>query len=342
MKKLIKECPYLCVLVVFFSIAAYLSIVGALTLKQLNKEFWVARIETPFWVATWEMIDDALRPVSVPEPVNIDVEVADSESDGETSVVEHANQPETTAEATPGIPMAPAEPKAPVGVTVFEEYTPIPVDSIYYGDSGLHPVTTDYPYIEILPEDLADACFIGDSRVVGLYDYCDLAAIADFYCDTGYSMYDWAKGEKITYRRTGQKVDLLGEMANHDYKKIYIMMGVNDLGYVDSSSFHDRLVALYDCIRNQHPDAIIYLMGNMYMSEKKCKGDVVYNNVNINDKNVRIAQLADGIHSFYLDVNPLYVDDNGYLDEEYTFDGCHVYGNLYGPWKAFILSHVVK
>ena len=325
-----KECPFLVILIIIFWTGCSFSFLWAAMNGQLNTEYLKKHADTPFWEDCYQIIDDIVRPYQY-------TQVAGVEITEEEPVQEPVAEPQPVE-----VPEITLEETTPVGITDFVEYEPLPVESVYYQDTGLRPLTTDYPYEDITEDEMSDACFIGDSRTVGIFDYCDLEHIADFYCDTGHSMYDWDKGEKITYRATGQKVDLLEEMSQHQYGKIYIMMGINDLGYVDTSTFADRIGRLYNAIRAQQPDATVYLMANMYMSKEKCGTDPVFNNVNVNDKNVQMARLADGVHSFYLDANPLYLDEEGFLSDDYTFDGCHVYGNLYGPWKAFILSHVVK
>ena len=55
--------------------------------------------------------------------------------------------------------------------------------------------------------------------------------------------------------------------------------------------------------------------------------DAVYNNENINAKNVAIAKIAandGGKTIFYLDVNENVLDKKGNLKEKYTWDGIHL------------------
>ena len=67
------------------------------------------------------------------------------------------------------------------------------------------------------------------------------------------------------------------------------------------------------------------------------------NNVNINDKNAAAASLADGTNIFYLDSNPMFTDEEGFLKADLTFDGVHLYANNYEAWKEFFMEHgVVK
>lgn len=67
-----------------------------------------------------------------------------------------------------------------------------------------------------------------------------------------------------------------------------------------------------------------------------------FNNININDKNVASARLANGIDVFYLDCNPLFTDEEGYLLAELTFDGVHLYAQHYDKWRDFLFAHGVE
>jgi lysophospholipase L1-like esterase len=83
-------------------------------------------------------------------------------------------------------------------------------------------------------------------------------------------------------------------------------------------------------------------MANLHISKAKSDGDAIFNNTDINDKNVVIAECADGVRTFYLDYNGLYTDDSGFLKQELTFDGVHLYAKYYQPWLDYIKSHAVK
>ena len=77
------------------------------------------------------------------------------------------------------------------------------------------------------------------------------------------------------------------------------------------------------------------------MSKKKASSDAIFNNININDKNVAIAHLADGRNIFYLDVSGKLTDKKGYLKEDYTFDDVHMYAQHYELWTNYLMKHAV-
>ena len=82
-------------------------------------------------------------------------------------------------------------------------------------------------------------------------------------------------------------------------------------------------------------------MANLHVSEQKNNNETEFNNININAKNDAAAKLADGVQVFYLDCNPLFTDDNGFLKADLTFDGVHLYADSYTVWKTFLMEHGV-
>ena len=118
------------------------------------------------------------------------------------------------------------------------------------------------------------------------------------------------------------------------------MLGINELGY-DSDATFRKYTALIDTIKVHQPDAIIYIQANMHVSAKRSASDDVFNNHNINAFNNKVSGLADNSTIFYLDVNPLFDDNNGNLRADYTNDDTHVLGKYYKIWTDWIASNAV-
>lgn len=230
--------------------------------------------------------------------------------------------------------------KSEKGITKFEIYDPQEIDSIYYSDAGKIALTTEYPYIEENISYFDDAAFLGDSRTLGISDYAGLEK-ADFYCDSGMMIFKLLE-EEVTYQKTGEKVDLNQILQEKKYGKIYIMLGMNELGYGNTEMYLEQYRKVVEQIREWQPQAIIYIMANLHVSREKNNMETEFNNVNINDKNAASAQLANGTDIFYLDANPLFTDEDGFLNAELTFDGVHLYAQHYDVWREFLLEHAVE
>lgn len=193
-------------------------------------------------------------------------------------------------------------------------------------------------FTKVLPEYFDDALFIGDSRTVGLKEYGSIKN-ATFFASTGMDIYN-IYSTKINVGKQG-KIDLMSLLKNNRYSKVYIMLGINELGY----NFDDTIKKyseLIDTIRSCQPDAIIYIEANMHVSGSRSASDSIFNNSNINKFNHMLASLADTKNAYYLDVNPLFDDANGNLSTEYTYDNTHVLGKHYKTWTDWISENAIE
>lgn len=225
--------------------------------------------------------------------------------------------------------------------TKFIEYTPIETNSRYYSDAGKVALTTTYDYVLENDSYFNDAAFLGDSRTLGISDYAGLEG-ADFFCDNGMTIYKLLEDTGVTWQRTGEKVDMKEILQEKSYGKIYIMLGMNELGYGDTPMYLRQYLKVIRQLQEWQPEAVIYVMANLHVSREKNNMESEFNNININDKNVAAARLADGVNVFYLDCNPLFTDEEGYLQSELTFDGVHLYAQHYDKWRTFLMEHGVE
>lgn len=226
-----------------------------------------------------------------------------------------------------------------VGQTLFTTYEPVEIDSIYYSDAGKVALTTEYPYTQVGEDYFDDAIFFGDSRTLGISDYSGLNA--DFYCENGMTIYKLLDEKGVVCQATGERDDLNQVLQQKKYGKIYIMLGMNELGYRDTAYFLEQYAAVLLQLREWQPDAVIYIQANLHVSREKNNVKSEFNNININDKNAAIATLADGKGIFFLDVNPLFTDSDGYLNDDLTFDGIHLHAQGYMTWRDFLMEHAV-
>lgn len=227
------------------------------------------------------------------------------------------------------------------GVTKFMPYEPLEIESRYYSDAGKIALTTEYPYTIENDSYFNDAAFLGDSRTLGIYDYVGLSG-ADFFCDNGMTIFKLLKDDGVTEQGTGQKVDLKKVLQERQYGKIYMMLGMNELGYGNTSMYMQEYMSVLKQIREWQPQAIIFIMANLHVSREKNNMETEFNNININDKNVACARLANGTDVFYLDSNPMFTDSEGFLYSEMTFDGVHLYAKHYDKWRQFLMEHGVE
>lgn len=179
---------------------------------------------------------------------------------------------------------------------------------------------------------MEDALFIGDSRTVGLMEYSDLKE-ATFFSAVGMSVYNiWER--EVSVPKAG-KVTLEKLLDEKQYGKIYVMLGINELGYRFEQTVN-RYRQFIDRIMEEQPNAKIFVMANLHVTKRRSEKDNVINNKAIDKFNNAISVLADNKNIFYLDVNFLFDDKEGNLDEKKAFDNAHIYAGYYIEWSTWI------
>lgn len=182
-----------------------------------------------------------------------------------------------------------------------------------------------------------DALFIGDSRTVGMRDYMPLEG-ADYFASVGMSVYNaQSQSNPVNGRGT---IDLSTTLQGKRYGKVYIMLGINEIG-CDLNENLRRYNNILEEIRKWQPNAIIFIEANLHVAAARSLYDNCYNNANINHYNQMLAAFADNKTCFYLDVNPIFDDESGCLGAEYTGDNTHVYAKYYAQWNDFLSAHAV-
>lgn len=189
-----------------------------------------------------------------------------------------------------------------------------------------HPVEESY---------FDDALFIGDSRTEGMAIYGRLGK-ADYFASSGMTVFNVLTKETqdINFSTT----DLPSLLDSKQYGKIYIMLGINELGYAMESIMQKYENILKDIVSAQ-PNAKIILCANIYVTKEKSAAVSWLSWENINRLNNNIAALADNKTIFYLDANELFCDDSGYMDPAKTGDGVHPYATGYQEWAGWLQGH---
>ncbi len=194
-----------------------------------------------------------------------------------------------------------------------------------------------YEFTTVDDDYFDDACFIGDSRTVGISDYSGIEG-ATFLCRSSLTIYDYDK-PKISY--DGETMSIRDVLSERQFAKIYIMVGINECGTGTPETFFESYRKVVEDIRRLQPDALIFIQGNLYVTEKKSKENKSFSNDNISARNDLIATLANQKDIFYIDINESSLCDNNSLVSDYTWDQVHIKAQYYGIWKTFLLEHAI-
>lgn len=196
-------------------------------------------------------------------------------------------------------------------------------------------------YTEVDDSYFSDAVFIGDSRTVGMFEYGGLEEIAAFYASTGLTVFKLFDSPVVEVPDQKDKITIEQALSEKQFAKIYLMIGINEMGRGDLQGFLDKYSEVIEHLKELQPDAIIYLQAIMKVTDKRSgQGDYITNE-GIEERNQGIAALADNVRVFYLDVNPLICDDTGGMEPSYTTDGVHLKAQYIPIWKEFLKQHAV-
>lgn len=186
----------------------------------------------------------------------------------------------------------------------------------------------------------SDALFIGDSRTEGLALYGSLTN-ADFFSSVGLSIF------KVTEKaagnpNTGESVTLSQKLAQKQYGKVYIMLGLNELGTGTTESWAQTYADVISQIRQAQPNAIIYLQSILVVAASQDNPGGAINNATVNARNQALEALANPQDNiYYLNVNEAVMDANGCLDASLTSDGIHLLGNSLSLWENYLKQHAI-
>ena len=183
-------------------------------------------------------------------------------------------------------------------------------------------------------ETFSDTLFIGDSRTVGLFEYGDLGQ-AEVFANSGMSVFNLFQAQVTLKNGTKQGLDEV--LSSNRYGSIYLMLGINELGYEEQSILRQYRTVV-EQIRAKQPQASLILEANLHVTREKAAKSDIYNNRKIDSLNEAIEAIAEETGCRYLNVNSLFDDENGNLAAGYSTDGSHILGKYYSVWVEWIRS----
>lgn len=194
--------------------------------------------------------------------------------------------------------------------------------------SGANSGKTDNSYFQ-------NAVFIGDSRTEGLGN-SGLMGDATFYAYKGL-MVDTAFTKQVI-SEGGQKLTVVDALRKHKYGKVYIMLGVNELGWASEDIFIKRYGKLIDEIKRIEPNSKVYVQSILPVSKAKSdKG--IYTNERIRLYNRLMKAMCAEKNVKYLDIYSAMVNSSGALPEDAAVDGVHLNMAYCKKWANYLRSH---
>ncbi len=311
---------------------------GALTVYDPNGVYaeYVAALDrdTPVIAAVFSAAQDGVYPwTAFSQPQNGAVSPAyrplnESVTDEEmrSSVGNEEPFRESSAETLPAESGVPTVVTPSVEVVTAQEIKP--AEAPEADDNKGSASAADF--VPVGMEWFDDALFIGDSHTEG---FCDYAGVrnATYYYKRGVDI--WSVMNKAF---VGGKQTIPQALSTRQFGKIYIMLGINEIGCGTTESFAAQYAKVVGQLRELQPNALIYIQAIFHTSQKKSVSSL-YNNDTINARNEAISRIADGEHIFFVNCNEVFDDESGALTPAYSGDGVHVKAPYYTMWRDYLL-----
>ena len=188
----------------------------------------------------------------------------------------------------------------------------------------------------------SDAVFIGDSRVEGFKNQSGITQ-GKFLTGVGMDVNNIFKTQFITLYQ--EQITVFQALYNTDYKKVYLMIGTNDLGTPDFNEFKESYRVLLAEVKKQAPNAIIYVMEIPYVEASKITDSETQKyvtNGNIDEANQKILELCEENSYYYINENEVLSNGNHSLKEGATSDGIHMYDTYCKLWLDYLKNHYIS
>ena len=179
----------------------------------------------------------------------------------------------------------------------------------------------------------SSAAFVGDSRTEGFQLYSGLKEGA-YFCAVGATVQ--SVEEKPTQDAPGGKEPILDALARGSYDRIYIMLGVNELGWYRTEDFTQQYERVIDRVRADHPEARIAIESLLPVSAAQDKKRSYVNNERIRLFNGLLEELAEKTDCVFLDPASAVTGADGTLPAEWTTDGVHLNSAGCRKWLEYL------
>lgn len=200
--------------------------------------------------------------------------------------------------------------------------------------AGSEPNAVDESYF-------SDALFIGDSRTQGFILYSGLSE-ATAYASQGLSVDKVFTDAVVTEDGQDYTVEQALETHSGEFGKVYLMFGVNELGWNYPDIFRDRYREVVQKVKETQPNATVYVQSILPVSKEKSDSSDIYNKERIDLFNGLLLEMASEESVVYLDVASGVADADGYLPADASTDGVHLDKTYCQIWLRYLEEHTAS
>ncbi|MBQ7217266.1 MAG: hypothetical protein IJS39_14920 [Synergistaceae bacterium] len=128
----------------------------------------------------------------------------------------------------------------------------------------------------------------------------------------------------------------LGEVISLRPRKLFLLIGTNDLGHdIMPAPIARNIREIVSRVQEKSPSTRIYLQAVFPTRHDRSRPNAL-----IQELNAEIKAIAQEKHCTFIDLYPLLLDAEGLLAEEYTLDGLHLSDSGNAKWMAHIVPYL--
>jgi len=249
----------------------------------------------------------------------------------------------------PTEPTAPTEPTTkPTEPTKPTNPTTQPTEPTTQPTEPTKP--TEPPIVVDVDQFFAESAFIGDSVTLALRNYCikDKNALngATIFCAGSYSvrhalatpggkLEGW---DVVSISYQGEKMRPEDALKAAGVKRVFIMLGLNDIALVGIDKTIQNWGKLVQNIRAKCPDIEIYIQSGTPIQIGGEKGSL--NNTNMDKYNLALQQFCADNGCYFVNVASALKNDQGGLREDYCSDDyCHLTETGVKAWIQYLRDY---
>lgn len=197
-----------------------------------------------------------------------------------------------------------------------------------------------------------DAAFVGDSVSLKLNYYNASTGVfgnAKFFTSgslgAANALWD-ISSESVHPSYQGTKTLIEDCVALSGAKKVFIMLGMNDIGLYGMEESIENYKELIGRILEKSPDVVIFVQSMTPITSNSSRANGSLNNDTIREYNGMLLEMCEEMGWYYLDVAEVLYDDNGALRQSYCSDaesmGMHFTNEGCQKWADYLKCHAIN
>lgn len=246
------------------------------------------------------------------------------------------------AESPPGSPAPASRTQAPSLAAAMVHAIPLAGGPAL---SGPEDQAAGYDYSQPVPQsqpgqadDFSNSLFFGNSITEGVGRF-GIVPGATVYAKNGL-MVSNALTEPIVPQQNGH-ITAAQALEQRSFDKIYLMFGMNELGWDNEQIFIQRYSQLVDQVWQLQPEAVVYVQSILPVTAEKSADDTYFTNERVEYFNQLLRQMCAEKHALFLDIHAALADETGALPQDAAGpDGIHIKKSAYTLWYDYVRTHI--